>query len=175
MLKKIGIALVVIVVAILGFAATRPDTFRVQRSATVKAPPEKIFPLIDDFRRWTAWSPWEKVDPAMKRSYDGAPSGKGAAYAWDGNGDVGAGRMEIVESTPSSRIAIKLDFVRPLEGHNVAEFTLQPVADGTTVTWAMYGPAPFLSKLMQVFFSMDAMIGGAFETGLADLKTIAEK
>ena len=175
MLKKIAIAIAVLIAAVLTFATTRPDSFRVQRSTTIKAAPEKIFPLIADFHSWGTWSPWEKLDPAMKRTHSGADSGKGAAYAWDGNNSVGAGRMEIVEIAPPSKITIKLDFSKPMEGHNTAEFTLAPKGDATEVTWAMFGPSPYLSKLMGLFFNMDSMIGGNFETGLANLKALAEK
>ena len=175
MFKTIAIIIVVLIAAVLIFAATKPDTFRVQRSASIKAPPEKIFALINDLHRWDAWSPWEKKDPAMKRTHSGAANGKGAVYEWDGNKDVGKGRMEITESSPPSKVAIKLDFIKPFEGHNIAEFTLKPEGDSTNVTWVMDGPAPFISKVMQVFFSMDKMIGKEFETGLANLKTIAEK
>lgn len=174
MLKKIAIVVLVLVAALLGFAAIQPDSFRVQRSASIKAPPEKILPLIADFKSWSAWSPWEKLDPAMKRTYDGPASGKGAVYQWAGNREVGAGRMEIVEAVPS-KVAIKLDFRAPFEAHNVAEFTLEPKGDATTVTWAMYGPNNYAAKLMSVFFSMDGMVGGYFETGLANLKAAAEK
>ena len=175
MLKKIAIAIAVLIAAVLTFATTRPDSFRVQRSTTIKAAPEKIFPLIADFHSWGTWSPWEKLDPAMKRTHSGADSGKGAAYTWDGNNNVGAGRMEIVEIAPPSKITIKLDFSKPMEGHNTAEFTLAPKGDATEVTWAMFGPSPYLSKLMGLFFNMDSMIGGNFETGLANLKSLAEK
>jgi uncharacterized protein YndB with AHSA1/START domain len=175
MLQIVVIAVVAVIVAILVLAAMKPDTFRVERSATINAPPEKIFPLLNDFHNWPAWSPWEKKDPAMQRTHSGPPSGKGAAYAWDGNKAVGAGRMEIVESAPPSKLTIKLDFIKPFEGHNVAEFTLAPHGDATRVTWAMHGPAPFISKLMQVFMSMDRMIGADFEAGLANLKAVAEK
>ncbi len=175
MFKKILIVLVVLLAALLGFAATKPDTFRVERSTTIKAPPEKIFPLINDFHNWGAWSPWEKMDPAMKRTHSGAASGKGAVYEWQGNSKVGAGRMEILESSPPSRIRIKLDFIEPFEGHNTAEYTLDGKGGSTTVTWAMYGPANFMSKLMQVFVSMDSMVGKDFEAGLANMKAVAEK
>jgi carbon monoxide dehydrogenase subunit G len=175
MLKKIAIAVVVIIAGILIFASTKPDTFSVQRSASIKAPPDKIFPLINDFKRWDAWSPWEKKDPAMKRTWGAVTSGKGAFYAWEGNGDVGQGSMEIADSVPSSKVALKLDFVKPFEGHNTVEFTLAPQGDMTNVTWAMKGPAPFISKVMQVFFNMDSMVGKDFETGLANLKAAAEK
>ncbi len=175
MLKTAAIVFVVLVAALLAFAATRPDSFRIQRTASVNAPPEKIFESINDFHNWGSWSPWEKLDPAMKRTFGGPARGKGAVYAWDGNDKVGAGRMEIVESSPATRIAIKLDFARPMEGHNVAEFTLEPKGSGTSVTWAMYGPSPYLAKLMTVFVSMDSMVGKDFEAGLANLKAFAEK
>jgi len=174
MIKIALIAVAVLVAGILAFAATRPDSFRIERSASIKAPPDKVFAQINDFHRWTAWSPWEKLDPQLKRAYTGAESGKGAAYAWEGNRNVGSGRMEITDSTQASKIVIKLDFISPFEGHNIAEFTLQPDAQGTTVTWAMFGPSPYISKLMGVFFSMDSMIGGYFEQGLASLKAISE-
>ena len=176
MFKTIAIAVAVLIAALLGYAATRPDTFRVEREATIKAPPEKIFALINDLRRWDSWSPWEKKDPAMRRTFSGdATSGKGAAYAWEGNSDVGQGRMEIAESVPRSRVRIKLDFVKPFEAHNIVDFTLEPKGDATSVTWAIYGPSPYISKLIGIFLSMDSMIGKDFEAGLAGLKAVAEK
>jgi len=178
MLKTIAIVVVVLVGALLAFAATKPDTFRVQRAASIKAPPDKIFPLINDLHSWGAWSPWEKLDPAMKRTHSGAASGKGAVYEWEGNGEVGAGRMEIVAASPPSAVRIKLDFLKPFEAHNFAEFTLEPKGDATNVTWAMYGPNTYVSKLMSVFFSMDSMdsmVGKYFESGLANLKAATEK
>jgi carbon monoxide dehydrogenase subunit G len=178
MLKAILIVvaiLAVAVVAILAYAATRPDTFRVQRSTNIKAPADKIFPFINDFHTWTAWSPYEKRDPEMKRTFGGAPSGKGATYAWDGNKNVGAGHMEILDAPAPSRVTIKLDFSRPFEGHNTAEFTLEPQGDTTKVTWAMHGPAVFIGKVMGIFIDMDNMIGKDFEAGLTSLKSLAEK
>lgn len=175
MFKIIAIAVLVVLVAILIFATTKPDNFRVERSTTIKAAPEKVFALINDFQRWTSWSPYEKKDPGMKRTYSGAASGTGAIYEWDGDKNVGKGRMEITEAAPSSRIVIKLDFLAPFEAHNTAEFTLQAQGDSTQVTWAMYGPANFISKLMSVFFSMDKMIGDDFAIGLANLKAAAEQ
>ena len=163
-----------LIAAILIFAATRPDSFRVERSTTIKAPPERVFGYINDFHNWPAWSPWEKIDPALKRTYSGPASGKGSAYAWEGNGKVGSGRMEIQESSPPGKILINLDFMKPMEAHNIAEFTLVPKGDTTDVTWAMYGPSPFLSKVMQTFFSMEKMVGGSFAEGLANLKAAAE-
>ncbi|MGI9024596.1 MAG: SRPBCC family protein [Burkholderiaceae bacterium] len=179
MLKTILIVIVLLVASVLIFAATKPDDFRVERSATIKAPPSKISALIDDFHQWALWSPWEKIDPTMKRTFSGPASGVGSAYAWTGDGKVGAGRMEIVEANASSnapsKIRIKLDFIKPLEGHNTATYTLVPEGDATRVTWAMDGPRPYIAKLMSVFFSMDKMIGGEFEKGLADMKAVAEK
>lgn len=175
MIKKLAIAVVVLILALLVFAATRPDSFRIERSAVIKAPAEKVFAQINDFHAWTAWSPWERIDPALKRTYSGAPAGKGAAYAWEGNSEVGRGRMEITESTPASKIVIRLDFEKPFEAHNVAEFTLAAAEGGTRVTWVMHGPNPFSAKLIQVFMSMDAMVGKQFEDGLANLKAVAGK
>jgi len=175
LIKKIGLAIAILIAAILVYAATKPDSFSVERSATINAPPEKVFGLIDDFHNWTVWSPWEKLDPNMTRTHSGAPAGKGAAYAWQGNKDVGKGRMEILESTPFSQIKIQLDFIEPFEGHNITAFTLEPAAGGTKVNWAMRGPSTFVTKIMQVFMDMDAMIGKDFEAGLANMKAAAEK
>jgi uncharacterized protein YndB with AHSA1/START domain len=171
----IALVIVVLLAAVLIIASTKPDTFRVQRATSIKAPPEKIFALINDFHSWSAWSPYEKLDPAMKKTLGGAASGTGAVYEWEGNSKAGKGRMEITQSSLPSRITIKLDFEKPMEGHNVAEFTLQSKGGATDVTWSMNGPAPFISKLFQVFFNMDTLIGKEFETGLANLKAIAEK
>jgi carbon monoxide dehydrogenase subunit G len=175
MFKKILIAVVALIAAILIYAATRPDTFRVERSADIKAPPERVFALLNDFKRWEAWSPWEKKDPGMRRSWGDATSGKGAAYSWEGNKDVGQGRMEIVESVPSSKVSIKLEFVKPFEARNTVDFALQPKGEMTQVTWSIHGPSPYISKLIGIFLSMDSMIGKDFEAGLADLKAAAEK
>jgi len=175
MLKTVAIVIAVLVAAVLVYAAIQPDTFRVERSIVIKASPEKIFPNINGFHQWEAWSPWEKIDPAVKRTYSGAESGKGAVYGWQGNKDVGTGRMEIVESTPSSNVLIKIDFMEPFEGHDTVQFKLEPQGDGTKVTQAMYGASPFLAKLMGLFFSMDKMVGQKYEEGLASLKAIAER
>jgi len=167
------IAVVIVLIAgVLIYAATTPDTFRVQRSATIKAPPEKIFALIDDMRQFNRWNPYERMDPD-KGTYSGPSSGKGAAYAWDST-KLGAGRMEIAETTTPSLVTMKLDFVKPFEAHNTAEFTLVPKGDNTEVTWAMHGPMPFISKVMCVFISMDKMVGRDFADGLANLKALAE-
>jgi hypothetical protein len=171
----IGIIFAVVLAGMLIFAATKPDKFRVQRSTSINAPPEKIFPLINEFDRWGTWSPYEKRDPAMKRSRSGPSSGKGAVYGWEGNSQIGTGRMEIMEALPPSKIVIKLDFLKPFEAHNTAEFTLEGKGDTTSVTWAMHGPANYISKLMGVFINMDSMIGTDFEAGLANLKAVTEK
>lgn len=177
MLKAIAIVLGVIVIGVLGlvaYAATKPDEFRISRSTVIKAPPEKIAQSIQDFRAWEAWSPFEKLDPDLKREFSGAATGKGAVYAWDGNSSAGAGRMEILEADPS-KVLIKLDFSRPFEAHNMAEFTLAPEGEDTRVTWSMYGPSPFVTKVMDVIFNIDKSVGKEFETGLTNLKTLAEK
>jgi len=175
MLKTVAVIAAVLIAGVLIFAMMTPDTFSVQRSATIKAPPEKIFAVLNDFHRWTDWSPWEKLDPAMKRTLGGAANGKGATYAWEGNSKAGQGRMEIIESVPARKIGIQLDFIKPFEGHNTTEFTLTPQGDSTQVNWVMRGPTPFISKLMQVFVSLDTMIGKDFDEGLANLKALTEK
>ena len=178
-LGYIAIGLIVVVVAVLAFAATRPDTFRVQRTVSIEAPPEKIFALINDLRSWGAWSPYEKKDPGMKRTYGATATGKGAVYEWDGNNEVGKGRMEIADVLPPSRVTIDLHFMRPFEARNTAEFTLEPKGDATNVTtnvtWALFGPQVFIGKVMSLFINMDRMIGNDFEAGLASLKAVAEK
>ena len=171
----IAVVLAIVIAVVLILAAAKPDTFSVQRGATMKAPPEKIFSLINDFHQWGKWSPWENRDPAMTRSFSGAESGQGAVYAWEGNKNVGSGRMEILDASAPSKIIIKLDFLKPFEAHNTAEFTMLPQGDATSVNWVMHGPAPFLSKMMQVFMNMDKMIGKDFEAGLANLKGLAER
>ena len=173
MLHLIAIAAGAAIAGVLGIAARRPDTFRVQRTAVIDAPPERIQPLIEDFRRWAEWSPWEKLEPGMKRTFSGAASGRGAAYAWEGK-KVGSGRMEITGTSPE-RTTIQLDFLKPWEAHNIATFTLQPRGGRTEVTWSMDGPSPFVSKVMGVFVSMDNLIGKDFAAGLAILKAIVER
>ena len=178
MLKLLGWIAAVIVVVVAGvliYAATQPDSFRVQRSASIKAPPDKVFAMINDLKAWAGWSPYEKKDPAMKRTFGAITAGKGATYAWQGDSNVGEGRMEIVESAPPNKVVIKLDFLKPFEAHNTAEFTLEPKGEGTLVTWAIYGPSAYVTKVMGLLFNIDTMIGRDFEAGLADLKTAAEK
>ena len=177
MLKTLAIIGVVVVIAIAGiliYAATKPDSFRVQRVVLINAPPDKVFPLVNDIKAWTVWSPYEKKDPAMKRTYGAVTAGKGATYAWDGDKNVGQGSMEMIESGPR-KIVLKLDFVNPFEAHNMGEFLLEPKGDSTSVTWATYGPSPYMSKVIGTFMNIDDLIGRDFEKGLADLKAAAEK
>ncbi len=170
----IGLIIVVVVAGVLIVAATKPDTFRLERSASINAPPARVYALIDDFKQWRSWSPWEKLDPDLKRTYSGAASGLGAVYAWEGNNKVGQGRMEIIESVPPSRVVIKLDFIKPFKANNTAIFTLEPRGEATHVNWAMQGPNLFVSKLMSVFMNFEKMVGRQFEEGLANMKAAAE-
>ena len=173
MLEAIFI-LLAILAAVLLYAASRPDTFHIERSAAIAAPPDKVFALINDFHGFNSWNPWLRKDPETKESYSGAASGKGAAYAWESK-TVGTGRMEIIESQPASNVKIKLDFFKPFEAHNTAEFALMPKDGGTRVTWSMYGASTLMSKVMGLFMSMDKMVGKDFEAGLANMKEIAER
>lgn len=176
MLKFFVIAAVlmaVLVGAVIAYASSRPDRMHIARQARIQAPPERIFPLIADFHSWALWSPYEKLDPGMQRHYTGAESGRGAIYEWNSTGKGGAGRMEITEATPS-QIRIALDFTKPMRTRNVAQFTLAPDGDATRVEWSMDGPAPLVARVMGLFIDMDKMIGGDFETGLANLKAATE-
>ncbi|OHV85757.1 SRPBCC family protein [Mesorhizobium sp. ORS 3428] len=175
MLATILIILVVIIAAVLIFAAIQPSDFVVTRSASIRAPAEAIFPLINDFKRWPEWSPYEKLDPQMKRTLSGPESGKGAAYAWEGNSKAGKGRMEIVNSAPAALVALKLDFEKPFRANNTVDFTLTPSAEGTTVTWTMRGGRPFIAKLMGLFMNFDTLVGKDFEAGLDNLRRASEK
>ncbi|HWP77556.1 MAG TPA: SRPBCC family protein [Methylomirabilota bacterium] len=174
MLWKILIALVVIVVGLVTVIALQPARYRVSRSTTIAAPAPVVFGQVNDFHRWTAWSPWEKIDPAMKRTYEGPPAGVGASYTWVGSGEVGEGRMTIVESRPSDLIQVKLEFVKPFAGTSVAEFSFKPEGDRTLVTWSMTGDKNFIAKAIHLVMSMDRMIGDQFDKGLAAMKTVAE-
>lgn len=167
--------LLIAVVGILGYAAMQPDDFRIARSTTIKAPPDKIYPLMSDFRRGMEWSPYEKKDPNMKRSFSGPASGKGSIYEFEGNGEIGAGRLEIAEAVPPSKVVLKLDMIKPFQASNIVEYSLVPKGSATEVTWSMHGAQPLLARVMCLFFNMDKMVGADFETGLANLKTIAEK
>lgn len=167
--------LLLFVATVLIIAAAKPDDFRVERSKLISAPPEVLYTIVNDFRTWEQWSPWEKLDPNMKKTFAGPLSGAGSSYAWEGNEDVGKGKMEILESTPHSLIKIKLEFIVPFPVSNTTEFTLTPAEGGTKVVWAMYGSSPYISKLFSVFMDMDAMIGKDFEEGLSNLKGMLSK
>lgn len=174
MIKKIFIGLIVVVGALLAYALTKPATFRVERRSMISAPQDVIQSYLVDFHKWTAWSPWEKLDPAMKRTYAGAEQGVGATYAWDGNQDAGKGKMEITRVLPD-KVDIDLDFNAPMEARNKVVFQLQPQGSATEVIWTMSGENNFMTKLMQVFVSMDSLVGKDFEAGLRELKAVSEK
>jgi len=157
-----------------GVIATRPAEFVIQRSATFAARPEVAFALVNDFHAWDAWSPYAKLDPAMKVTYEGAPAGVGATYGWSGDNKIGAGRMTIVESKPSEKIAIDLEFARPMAARNLATFTFVPDGAGTRVTWAMSGRNGFMGKAFGMVVNMDQLVGTQFEEGLASMKALAE-
>ena len=174
MLKKALLALAAISALLLIVIAMRPNTYRVTRTATIAAPPERVFALINDYRKWADWSPWAKIDPNMKVTYSGAESGAGAAYAWVGNDVVGEGKMTTLESRPSEYMKIKLEFIKPFESNSVNEFTLKPDGAGTNVSWDMAGDANFMTKAFTLFSSMDSMVGPDFEKGLRQMKALAE-
>jgi carbon monoxide dehydrogenase subunit G len=174
MLLKILIGLVVIVVALAMVVATRPSEFRVERTATVAAPAPVVFAQVNDFHKWEAWSPYAKRDPEMKKSFEGEPAGVGAVYAWSGNREVGEGRTTIVESRPNELIRVKLEFVRPFAATSTAEFAFKPEGERTAVTWSLDGRNGFIAKAMGLVVNMDRMIGGDFETGLAQMKSVVE-
>jgi uncharacterized protein YndB with AHSA1/START domain len=174
MLKISLIVVALLLGALLIFAATKPDSFRIERSTTIAAPPEKVFPLINDMRQFNTWNPFLKMDPLSVINYEAVTAGVGGAYTWLGK-KSGAGRMQIVESIAPKQVSVKLDFSKPFEAHNLVDFTVQPQGTGTTVTWAMHGPMPYLNRLMTVFFDMDKTVGKDFESGLNNLKALAEK
>ncbi|MGN6208544.1 SRPBCC family protein [Asticcacaulis sp.] len=174
----IMLIVILVLAALLTFllvVITKPNNFRMQRSITIKAPAGIVYNHIADFRKWKDWSPWEQLDPSLKRAYSGETSGIGAVYDWDGNGKAGKGRMTIREAAPAHRLLINLDFFKPIPATNSAEFLLQPSGDGTVVTWAMFGPSPFMSKLMSTVMNMDDLIGKDFERGLENLKRLSEQ
>ena len=174
MLTKILIAVALIVIAFVIIVATRPADYSVTRSLAIAAPPDALFPHVNELKKWEPWNPWGKIDPAMKLTYEGPPSGLGAAYAWVGNRDVGEGRMTITASRPNEFIQFKLEFFKPMTGVSTTEFTFKPDGNRTEVTWSMSGKNNFIAKAASLFMNMDQMIGGQFEKGLADLKSIAE-
>jgi hypothetical protein len=171
---KVLIVLIAAVVVLVVIIATRPADFRVTRTARIAAPPSALFAQVNDFHNWAAWSPWAKLDPAMTQSYEGAPAGPGAVYSWSGNSKVGAGRMTVLESRPGDLVRIKLEFLKPFAATNTADFTFQPEGDQTVVTWSMTGKKNFMTKAFSLFMNMDKLVGGDFEKGLAQMKSVAE-
>lgn len=171
------VGVLIVFVSILAIlASSKPDESEFSRSIRINAPPEKVFQLVNDFRQWTQWSPWEKLDPDLQRNYSGEPYGKGARYAWKGNGEAGSGEMTIAESLPPSRLSIELHFIEPFEARNVSEFTFTSVEPAQTdVTWKMRGSSPFIMKMMSVLVDFDQIIGKDFEAGLAAMKAAAER
>ena len=175
MVKIMLIVVALLLAGLMFYVATRPASFRIQRSIRIAAPREKLFAYVSDLHNFDAWSPWSPLDPAMRKMHFGATSGVGAGYEWQGNNKVGHGRMEIAEAVAPERVLIKLDFLKPFEAHNMAEYLLAESGGETEFTWAMYGPNNFLSKVMGLFFNMDKLVGAQFEQGLAALKTVAER
>jgi hypothetical protein len=171
MMTKILIGLAVVIIGFVIVVALRPSDFRVSRSAAIGAPPDLVFPQVNDLHNWEAWSPWAKMDPHAQTTYEGPPSGVGAAFTWSGNNNIGAGRMTITESQPNELVRFRLDFLRPFKGTNVAEFTFKPEAGQTRLTWTMSGSYSFIPKAMGLFINCDKMVGDQFETGLAQLNS----
>lgn len=178
MIKKIllyGIVVIVLIIAIFCVVvAMQPAHYTVERSATINAPAPVVFAQVNDFHKWAAWNPWGKLDPTMKQTYEGAPAGVGAVYTWAGNREVGEGRMTIIESRPDELIRVRLEFVKPLPGTSIAEFTFRPQGNQTAVTWSMTGTNNFMAKAIHLVMNMDRMIGGQFDRGLADMKSVVE-
>jgi uncharacterized protein YndB with AHSA1/START domain len=175
MLKKILIALAAVIIGFVALVAMQPSEFRVERTATIPAPPPTVFAQVNDFHNWDAWSPWAKLDPAAKATFDGTPAGEGAGFAWSGNDQIGEGRMTLTESRPNDLIRINIDFVRPFEGTSFAEFAFRPERDATAVTWSMSGHNNFIARAICLFVNMDKVLGGDFEKGLANLKSVVEQ
>jgi len=168
------IVIAAVIVLLVAVVATRPSDFRVTRSTAISAPPAVVFAQVNDFHNWDGWSPWARMDPEMKATYAGPAAGTGAVYSWVGNNKVGEGRMTIMESHPSDLVRIKLEFIKPFAATNTAEFTFQPQGNQTTVTWNMTGKKNFMTKAMGLVMNMDKMIGGQFDQGLAQMKSVAE-
>jgi uncharacterized protein YndB with AHSA1/START domain len=171
---RILIGLVLVLIAFSAVVAVQPATFKITRTATIAAPPEKVFAVVNDFHNWQSWSPWMALDPAAKATFEGPAAGPGAKFAWSGNDKVGEGRMEIKDAKPGERVLIKLDFIKPMEGTSDTEFTFKPAAGGTEVTWSMTGEDGFVGKAARFFMNLDKMVGGDFERGLGNLKKVAE-
>jgi len=179
MIKKaiLGILALILVVVVIFcvVVAMQPEDFKITRVASMNASPDKVFEQVNDFHKWDAWSPWAKLDPAMKTTYSGAASGTGSSYSWVGNDKVGEGRMTIADSHPSEHIKIDLEFIKPFAAKNVTDFAFKPDGDKTTVTWTMTGKNNFMAKAFNLVMNMDKLVGGDFEKGLGQLKTVVEK
>ncbi len=174
MVAKILIALAAILVILVIVVALQPSDFRIQRSVTIAAPPSVVFAQVNDFHKWEAWSPWAKLDPVAKNTFEGPTEGVGAGFRWAGNNQVGEGAMAILDSRPGELVRIKLEFLKPFQATNTAEFTFAPEGNGTRVTWAMFGQNNFMGKAMSLVMNCDKMVGGQFEQGLASMKAVAE-
>jgi uncharacterized protein YndB with AHSA1/START domain len=174
MIKKILIGLVIVVVILAVVILLQPSHYHIERSATISAPPATVFAQVNDFHKWEAWSPWAKLDPAMKQNFEGAPAGNGASYSWAGNSQVGEGRMTITESHPSDLIKIKLEFIKPFPATDSTVFTFKPQGNQTAVTWTLDGDNNFVGKAFSLVMNMDKMVGGDFEKGLAQMKAVSE-
>ena len=174
MLKKVLIVIAVIVVVFVIIVVLQPADYHVARTATIAAPAEVVFAQVNELKKWEAWSPWVKIDPAMKQTYEGPASGTGAISRWAGNNEVGEGSMTITESRPNELIRFNLEFIKPMAGNSTAEFSFKPEGHQTAVTWSMSGKNNFIAKAMCLFMNMDKMVGGQFEQGLAQIKSITE-
>src|SRR5215469_7568407 len=174
MLRKVLIALAALVIILMGIIYTRASSFRVERATRIDAPPDVVFALVNDLHAWDRWSPWAHIDPSMKVSYGGPPSGTGATYTWTGNDKVGEGGLRIIESKPPQDVALRLEFIKPMASVNRTEFTFKPDGTGTKVDWVMTGPLDFMGKGMDLFVGMDKIIGPDFEKGLASMRREAE-
>src|SRR6185369_8731640 len=174
-LKKVLLVLVLVVGGFVGFAATRPDSYRVERSQRIQAPAEVVFAQLDDFKAWSGWSPWDKRDPGMKKTHEGPAHGPGASYSWQGNDKVGEGKMTVIQAQPPSAIAYRLELIKPFSSVAGTAFALKPAGDkAVDVTWSMSGDNNLMGKVFGVFMNVDKMVGGDFEAGLANLKAVAE-
>ena len=174
MIKKLLLGLVAVIAIILVVASFQSEDMNVTRSATTSATPEAVFKIVNDFRQWDAWSPWSKLDPAMKKTFEGPPEGVGAVYRWSGNNEVGEGSMKLIESKPGEKVGMKLEFVRPFAGNNEVQFLFTPEGTGTKITWAMQSKKPFIGKIVGLFMDCEKMCGDQFLQGLASLKKVAE-
>jgi Polyketide cyclase / dehydrase and lipid transport len=175
MLNIILFLIPIAIIVVLALAARQPDDFRITRTGSISAAPSAIFPHVNNLQNWEAWSPWAKLDPKAKNSFEGPTEGVGAKMSWAGNNKVGVGSMTITESRPSDFIQFKLEFLKPMKATNIAEFTFKPDGDQTIVTWSMSGTNNFMAKVMGLIMNCDKICGGMFEQGLASLKTVAEK